>query len=755
MRRKPPPRNLPAMFSYPSDHFLKLAHQDALARGLSQVTVEGLVLIALDDPEVIALSKKKKQIDLDGLRLCLETYLENRAPKRYRGQGCETNEAVLRILKAAAQKNGQPEGRINGSDILLASFAERESVATYYMRRHNLGWLTLNNQRDEPDLAVEEMPAAQEPRGHRNLLRELVATPGDAPIIREALQQELERHLATKQKKNVLLLGAAGVGKTQLVHALAHRIATAAVPETISARKIFALDLPIFTASVRYRGDLEKRLFNILTHCGEQAPCILFLDDIHILSLSHHANAGGIDPFSLLKLLLYSLPERVQCIATTMPEATEAPITKDIALMKHFHLVNVTAPQEEVLQAIVDQAAVRLATLHRVAFDGGVSAHCCKLCCRYLPQQSTPEGIINLLDVAAATAQAQSRPAVDIDLVNHVISEKSLLPIGTITTKEQQRYGNLERSLSEKVLGQPDAVRSVARAMLRHRFGFTSRTPAASGSPSQKPIGMFLFVGPSGVGKTHLSLSLADALALPLLRFDMSEYQERFALSRLLGSPPGYVGYNQPALLTSALRESPHCVLLLDEIEKADPSVCHLFLQAMDYGVATDHTGKQIDFRHCVIIMTSNAAADAFVRGSRPTAGFDDALADGAGLHPKLRGFFSPEFINRFSAIIPFQPLSATILEQIADSKIAATRQRLAHEHRARVRISKKLTSKIRHCAVSRGARSIDHLVESLIIDPVIIALMGQVEDNDDGAHHIMLDVDGEVGFARTIARAR
>jgi len=660
-----------------------LATREAVARRHEYVTVEHL-LYALTFDEEIARIIRKAGGQPAKLKQRLEQFLDNEIEPlpEHVDTSPQFSIGFRNVVGRAAvhvQTSGQKE--LKGVNVLVAMFSERDSAATELLEEAELTRYDLVNflshgqtkegdGEDAPEDASEgtgsgDPDAEGEGRegGPRkdplaaytiNLNKEAEAGRID-PLVGRSL--ELERTiqvLARRRKNNPLLIGDAGVGKTAIAEGLAMKIVKGDVPEPIKNSIIFALDMGALIAGTRYRGDFENRLKGVLKALDKQPGAILFIDEIHTIIGAGAASGGTMDASNLLKPALAS--GRLRCIGATTFQEYRAHLERDSALARRFQRIEVVEPSVIETTLILKGLRKHYEEFHKVRYTDEALEAAAKLSDRYLRDRRLPDKAIDLVDEAGAAARLAHGDGYTINVadIELVVAKMAQIPPRQVSTSDKAQLRDLQKDLQGVVFGQDDAVAQLASAIKLSRAGL--RNP-------EKPIGSFLFTGPTGVGKTELAKQLAKTMGIEFMRFDMSEYQERHTVSRLIGAPPGYVGFDRGGLLTEAIAKTPHAVLLLDEIEKAHPDIFQILLQVMDHGTLTDNNGKKSSFRHVVLIMTSNVGARdlAQVRvgfGERGSAGDDDRA---------FKNTFSPEFRNRLDARIMFKPLDPSIMGNIVD----------------------------------------------------------------------------------------
>ncbi len=660
-----------------------LATREAAARRHEYVTVEHLLYALTFDEEISRIIRKaggqpaklKKRLErfLDDEIDPLPEHVDS-TPQFSLGFRNVVGRAAVHV-----QTSGQKE--LKGVNVLVAMFSERDSAATQLLEEANLTRFDLVNflshgiakdgeSDDAPEDASEgtgsgdpDADGEEREGGPKknpleaytvNLNKEAEAGRID-PLVGRSL--ELERTiqvLARRRKNNPLLIGDAGVGKTAIAEGLAMKIVKGDVPDPIKNSTIYALDMGALIAGTRYRGDFENRLKGVLKALDKQPGAILFIDEIHTIIGAGAASGGTMDASNLLKPALAS--GRLRCIGATTFQEYRGHLERDSALARRFQRIEVVEPSVVETTLILKGLRKHYEEFHKVRFTDEALEAAAKLSDRYLRDRRLPDKAIDLIDESGAAARLAHGDGYTIDVpdIEIVVAKMAQIPPRQVSTSDKAQLRDLQKELQGVVFGQDDAVAQLASAIKLSRAGL--RSP-------EKPIGSFLFTGPTGVGKTELAKQLAKTMGIEFLRFDMSEYQERHTVSRLIGAPPGYVGFDRGGLLTEAIAKTPHAVLLLDEIEKAHPDIFQILLQVMDHGTLTDNNGKKSSFRHVVLIMTSNVGARDLAQsrvgfGDRGSAGDDDRA---------FKNTFSPEFRNRLDARIMFKPLDPAIMGHIVD----------------------------------------------------------------------------------------
>lgn len=670
---------------------LNLAFKEAKEKRHEFMTVEHLLLSLLDNP---AAGNVLQACDanIEALRRDLVEFIDETTPRIPEDELDRETQPTLgfqRVLQRAVfhvQSAGKTE--VTGANVLAAIFSEQESQAVYFLRRENITRLDVinyishgvskyqnNDMHDNMNSSMDEDMMA--PEGNEspldsycmNLNRRAKQGKIDPLIGRHEEIQRTIQVLCRRRKNNPLLVGEAGVGKTAIAEGLARRIVDGEIPDAIRGCVVYSLDLGALLAGTKYRGDFEKRLKAVLKQLGQQEGAVLFIDEIHTIIGAGAASGGVMDASNLIKPLLAN--GELKCIGSTTYQEYRGIFEKDRALARRFQKIDISEPTIDETFEILKGLKGRLEEHHGVKFSIPSLKAAAELSAKYINDRFLPDKAIDVVDEAGAyqnllTANKRKK-IISVTEIESVVAKIARIPIKKVSARDKDTLRNLERDLKLLVYGQDQAITALASAIKLGRSGL--REP-------QKPVGCFLFAGPTGVGKTEVTRQLANVLGIELLRFDMSEYMEKHTVSRLIGAPPGYVGYDQGGLLTEAVTKNPHAVLLLDEIEKAHPDVFNLLLQIMDHGTLTDTNGRQADFRHVIMVMTSNAGASEIVRNS---IGFSrqDNTNDGLEVIKKQ---FSPEFRNRLDAIINFAPLDSQTIGLVVDKFIMELDEQLSHK---------------------------------------------------------------------------
>ncbi len=553
----------------------------------------------------------------------------------------------------------------------------------------------------------------------RDLTEEARAGKLDQLIGRE---EELERTvqvLCRRTKNNPIHVGEAGVGKTAITEGLAQRIASGNVPDFLKDFSVLSLDLGSLVAGTRYRGDLEERLKNVIDALLKRKNVILFIDEIHNIVRPGSAGGDSLDAANMLKPVLSD--GKIRCIGSTTFDEYSRIFEKDRALARRFQKIVISEPAHEDAINILRGLKDRYAEFHGIEYEDEALVQTVELSQRFLKERRLPDKAIDVIDEAGAWVKLHpSQPqTVNAAVIERIVAKMAGIPELTVSSDEKQLLKSLEPTLRSMVFGQDTAVTVLARAVKKSRAGFHAEN---------HPAGCFLFAGPTGVGKTELARQLASALSVPLLRFDMSEYQEKHTVSRLIGSPPGYVGFEEGGLLTDGVRKQPHSVVLLDEIEKAHSDIYNVLLQVMDNATLTDNQGRSADFRNVVLIMTSNAGGDSL---EKPLIGFGDRLESTAVIEDAVKEVFSPEFRNRLDAIVPFAHLEPAVMEDIVRKELARITSQLA-EKQVCVKATDGCVAYLAKKGYSRefGARNCNRVVDAEISTPLVDeVLFGQLAD--------------------------
>jgi len=641
------------------------------------VTVEHLLLGLLDNPNALGVLLGCRA-GIEELRNDLSRFIREHIATLSDEAGETTASIGLQRVIQRAVMQVQASGRreVTGANVLVAIFSEKDSHAVHFLNRMGVTRLDIvsfmaHNAmhdepiRSEPDTqrpAIEEAPAsAKSPLSRYCINLSQRAKEGKIdPLIGRS--EELGRCiqiLCRRRKNNPLLVGEAGVGKTAIAEGLALRIEQRQAPEVIQQAAIYTLDMGALLAGTKYRGDFEERLKAVLQALQEEHQAILFIDEIHTIIGAGAASGGTMDASNLLKPALAN--GELRCIGATTYQEYRNLFEKDRALSRRFQKVDVPEPSVEETIEILKGLKSGLEAHHAVSYSQPAIEHAAKLAKRYLSERRLPDSAIDVLDEVGAAMRVKPedkrRARINVHDIESMIAAMARIPHQHVNASDRKQLAHLDRDLKLSVFGQDKAIDQLAASIKLSRAGL---------SHPEKPIGSFLFTGPTGVGKTEAARQLARIMGVELIRFDMSEYMESHTVSRLIGAPPGYVGFDQGGLLTEAINKHPHAVLLLDEIEKAHPDLFNLLLQVMDHGTLTDNNGRIADFRHIVLIMTSNAGAFEMQQNA---VGFNPQPREGDD-HAAIKRIFTPEFRNRLDSIIGFAPLSQTVILHVVDKML-------------------------------------------------------------------------------------
>ena len=668
------------MLSKELESTLNSAFRDAREKRHEFMTVEHLLLALLDNPTANKVLLACGA-ELEKLKQELISYLDESTPMLPVKDERETQPTLgfQRVLQRAVfhvQSSGKKE--VTGANVLVAIFGERESQAVYFLNRQNITRLDVVNyishgiskvhDNEEGDAFApggdDEKPAEAPGKSPLeayavNLNQQALLGKIDPLIGRRSEVQRTIQILCRRRKNNPLYVGEAGVGKTAIAEGLAKMIVDGDVPDVLDNSTIYALDLGALLAGTKYRGDFEKRLKGVLGQLNKEPGAILFIDEIHTIIGAGAASGGVMDASNLLKPMLAS--GDLRCVGSTTYQEYRGVFEKDRALSRRFQKIDVTEPTVEETIKILNGLKSRFEEHHSVKYSRQAVRTAAELSERYINERFLPDKAIDVIDEAGARQKlmpaSKRRKVVNVGDIEAVVSKMARIPPKTVSTSDKDVLRTLDRDLKMVVYGQDDAIDTLSAAIKMARSGLRE---------GRKPIGSFLFSGPTGVGKTEVTVQLARIMGIELVRFDMSEYMERHTVSRLIGAPPGYVGFDQGGLLTEAINKHPHAVLLLDEVEKAHPDVFNLLLQVMDHGTLTDNNGRKADFRNVVLVMTTNAGADQM---SRPSIGFteQDHSSDSGEAIKKM---FTPEFRNRLDATVQFGPLDEKTIGHVVDKFI-------------------------------------------------------------------------------------
>lgn len=673
------------MISDALEQILQDLYADARARSYEMITLEQLLLALMEHSAEVQQTLEALHVDLDILSGQLAASIRDNTPTLPKSLLDKTDTqptlGFQRVMQRAIIHAQSVEKRqVRPLDVLVAMMNEKDCPAVYFLQLQSVGRTELlrhlahggaeENGRPSENEDDEAAPAAAGSDALAkytvNLNAEAQAGRIDPLIGRKAEMERLVQVLCRRRKNNPLLVGEAGVGKTALAEGLAWQIVRGLVPEALAGGTVYMLDMGALLAGTKYRGDFEARIKNVVKALDETEGAILFIDEIHTVIGAGSTSGGTMDASNLLKPALAK--GRLRCIGATTYDEYRTIFSKDHALSRRFQKIDVAEPGTAETADILRGLKPMFEQFHDVRYTNGAIEAAAELSARYITDRFLPDKAIDVMDEAGAAQKilprSKQKKVIGKAQIEAVVAKIARIPEKTVSNDDRQTLKNLARNLKNMVFGQDTAIDALAAAVKMSRSGL--------GQPD-KPIGSFLFSGPTGVGKTEVARQLAYALGVPLQRFDMSEYMERHAVSRLIGAPPGYVGFEQGGLLTEAVAKQPHSVILLDEIEKAHPDIFNVLLQVMDAGRLTDNNGKSADFRNTVIIMTTNAGAESL---SRPTLGFTAKRERGDEMQA-VNKTFTPEFRNRLDAVIPFAPLDAAVIARIVDKFLLQLEQQL------------------------------------------------------------------------------
>ena len=679
-------------FSRQLEESLHRAVAYANERKHEYATLEHLLLALIDDEEAAAVMRAC-EVDLGSLRGTLTGYVDNelRSLVVDDGEDAKPTAGFQRVIQRAVihvQSSGRED--VTGANVLVAIFSERESHAAYFLQEQDMTRYDAVNYiahgiAKKAGATVEGKPV----KGAEDEEKPSVKTGGEAleaycvdlnekakegkvdPLIGRAAEVErCIQILCRRTKNNPLLVGDPGVGKTAIAEGLARKIVNKQVPAVLAEATIFSLDMGALLAGTRYRGDFEERVKQVVKELENHPDAILFIDEIHTVIGAGATSGGAMDASNLLKPALAS--GALRCMGSTTYKEFRQHFEKDRALVRRFQKIDVNEPTLDDTIKILKGLKTYYEEFHKLRYTNDALKAAVELSAKYINDRKLPDKAIDLIDEAGASQmllpESRRKKTIGVKEIEAVVAKIARIPPKSVSKSDTEALKQLQEDLKRAVYGQDDAIEQLSAAMKMSRAGL--RDP-------NKPIGCYLFSGPTGTGKTETARQLASTLGIELLRFDMSEYMERHTVSRLIGAPPGYVGFDQGGLLTDAVDQHPHAVVLLDEIEKSHPDVYNILLQVMDHGVLTDSNGKKIDFRNVVLIMTTNAgAADA----QRNTIGFGRGKADHEA-EEAIKRVFTPEFRNRLDAVVAFRPLDPSIIRQVVQKFVMQLEAQLADRH--------------------------------------------------------------------------
>ncbi len=729
------------------------------------LTVEHLLLALIDNASA-ADALQACAVNLNDLRESLGIFIKDNTPVVEGEDEVETQPTLgfQRVIQRAimhVQSTGNGKREVIGANVLVAIFGEKDSHAVYYLHQQGASRLDVVNfiahgirkadapgaegQQPESNEAEDGSASADKPEPRQekaspldqytvNLNKHADEGKIDPLIGRDYEVERVVQILCRRRKNNPLLVGEAGVGKTAIAEGLAWRITQGSVPEILQEAVVYSLDMGALLAGTKYRGDFEARLKAVLKALKDKPNAILFIDEIHTLIGAGAASGGTLDASNLLKPALSS--GQLKCVGATTYTEYRGIFEKDAALSRRFQKVDVVEPTVQQTVDILKGLKSRFEEHHNVKFSIPALQAAAELSAKFITDRQLPDKAIDVIDEAGAAQRilppSKRKKTVGRGEVEDIIAKIARIPAASVNTDDRNKLKNLERDLKNVVFGQDKALEVLSAAVKMARSGL---------GKADKPIGSFLFSGPTGVGKTEAARQLAHIMGIELLRFDMSEYMERHAVSRLIGAPPGYVGYDQGGLLTEAISKKPHCVLLLDEIEKAHPDIFNVLLQVMDNGTLTDNNGRKADFRNVIIIMTTNAGAETM---NKATIGFTNKRESGDEM-ADIKRLFTPEFRNRLDAIVSFKALDEAIILRVVDKFLLQLESQLEEK-----KVEATFTDALRkHLAAKgfdplMGARPMQRLIQDTIRKALADELLfGSLIDG--GLLTVDVDAEGEV----------
>ncbi len=692
---------------------LHMAFVEARQQRHEFITVEHLLLALLDNPSAAEVLRACAA-NIEDLRKSLVNFIKENTPTVGGDEEVDTQPTLgfQRVIQRAimhVQSTGSGKKEVTGANVLVAIFGEKDSHAVYYLHQQGVTRLDVVNfiahgiKKSDPPEPTKSNESGSSSEGEKEEAGDGKGSPLDQftqnlnqlaregridPLIgRENEVERVIQVLCRRRKNNPLLVGEAGVGKTAIAEGLAWRITQAEVPEVLGDATVYSLDMGALLAGTKYRGDFEQRLKGVLKALKDQPGSILFIDEIHTLIGAGAASGGTLDASNLLKPALSS--GQIKCIGATTFTEYRGIFEKDAALSRRFQKIDIGEPSVEQTIEILKGLKSRFEEHHQVKYALTALQAAAELSAKYINDRHLPDKAIDVIDEAGAAQRilpkAKQKKTITRLEVEEIVSKIARIPPASVSSDDRSKLKTLDRDLKSVVFGQEAAIDALAAAIKMARSGL--------GKP-EKPIGSFLFSGPTGVGKTEVAKQLAFILGIELIRFDMSEYMERHAVSRLIGAPPGYVGFDQGGLLTEAVTKKPHAVLLLDEIEKAHPDVFNVLLQVMDHGTLTDNNGRKADFRNIVIIMTTNAGAETL---NKSTIGFATKREQGDEM-ADIKRLFTPEFRNRLDAIINFRSLDEEIIMRVVDKFLLELEGQLAEK-----KVEVTFTDKLRAHLAKKG----------------------------------------------------
>jgi ATP-dependent Clp protease ATP-binding subunit ClpA len=735
---------------------LHMAFVDARASRHEFITVEHLLAALLDNATAVEVLKACA-VNIAELRVQLKNFINDNTPVVPGNDEVDTQPTLgfQRVIQRAimhVQSTSSGKKEVTGANVLVAIFGEKDSHAVYFLQQQGVTRLDVVNfishgvRKDQAE-QVKPAESTQENEeatssGKESPLEQytqnlnVLAKQGkiDPLIGRDSEVERVIQVLCRRRKNNPLLVGEAGVGKTAIAEGLAWRIVKGDVPEILADATVYSLDMGALLAGTKYRGDFEQRLKSVLKSLKDSAHGVLFIDEIHTLIGAGAASGGTLDASNLLKPALSN--GQLKCIGATTFTEYRGIFEKDAALSRRFQKVDVVEPTVDQTVQILRGLKSRFEEHHGVKYASAALVAAAELSSRYINDRHLPDKAIDVIDEAGAAQRilpkSKQKKTIGRPEIEEIVAKIARIPPQSVTVDDRSKLQTLDRDIKSVVFGQDPAIEALASAIKMTRAGL---------GKIDRPIGSFLFSGPTGVGKTEVAKQLAYILGIELLRFDMSEYMERHAVSRLIGAPPGYVGFDQGGLLTEAVNKKPHCVLLLDEVEKAHPDIFNILLQVMDHGTLTDNNGRKTDFRNVIIIMTTNAGAEAM---QKSTIGFTNARESGDEM-ADIKKFFTPEFRNRLDAIVSFKALDETIIMRVVDKFLMQLEEQL-HEKKVDATFSPALRAHLAKHGFDplMGARPMQRIIQDTVrkalADELLFGKLAQ------GGHvDVDVDADGKV----------
>jgi len=744
---------------------LHMAFVEARQQRHEFITVEHLLLALLDNPSAAEVLRACSA-NIDDLRKSLANFIKDNTPQVAGTEEVDTQPTLgfQRVIQRAimhVQSTGNGKKEVTGANVLVAIFGEKDSHAVYYLHQQGVTRLDVvnfiahgikksdppeatkgpeaNQSEQEEGTATEKNEKASPLEQFTQNLNQLAKDGKIDPLI--GREYEVERTiqiLCRRRKNNPLLVGEAGVGKTAIAEGLAWRITEKDVPEILSEAIVYSLDMGALLAGTKYRGDFEQRLKGVIKSLQGKPNAILFIDEIHTLIGAGAASGGTLDASNLLKPALSS--GQLKCIGATTFTEYRGIFEKDAALSRRFQKIDVVEPTVEQTVDILKGLKSRFEEHHNVKYAVAALQAAAELSAKYINDRHLPDKAIDVIDEAGAAQRilpaSKRKKTISKVEIEDIVAKIARIPPANVSNDDRGKLQTLERDLKSVVFGQDKALEVLASAVKMARSGL---------GKNDKPIGAFLFSGPTGVGKTEAAKQLAYIMGIDLIRFDMSEYMERHAVSRLIGAPPGYVGFDQGGLLTEAVTKKPHCVLFLDEIEKAHPDIFNVLLQVMDHGTLTDNNGRKADFRNVIVIMTTNAGAETM---NKATIGFTNPRQAGDEM-ADIKRLFTPEFRNRLDAIVGFQALDELVIMRVVDKFLLQLETQLA-EKKVDVTFSDALRKHLAKKGFDplMGARPMQRLIQDTIRKALADELLfgrltegGRLSVDIDDKNEVLLDI--------------